>query len=118
MLLSNFARKVYPDEGRTLLYGQLAFEHTAGLVTIALLINILRMTRKENIIYYLFLLFFVVLFCAHTDTPNGIVIGMLLLCGLLYNPIKEKWTLLKERKHLVFMLLFFCNAWGEFVFIG
>ncbi len=65
------------------------------------------MTRKENIIYYLFLLFFVVLFCAHTDTPNGIVIGVLLLCGLLYNPIKEKWLLLKERKHIVFMVLFF-----------
>lgn len=65
------------------------------------------MTRKENIIYYLFLLFFVVLFWAHTDVLNGIVIGVLLLCGILYNPIKEKWTLLKERKHMVFMLLFF-----------
>ncbi len=65
------------------------------------------MTRKENFLYFLFLLFFVVLFWAHTDTPNGIVIGVLLLCGLLYNSIKEKWTLLKERKHLVFMLLFF-----------
>lgn len=65
------------------------------------------MTRKENILFYLLLLFFAVLFYAHTDTINGVIIGCVLLCALLFNPIKEKWQLLQQRKHIIFMVLFF-----------
>ena len=65
------------------------------------------MTRKENILYYLLLLFFAVLFYAHTDTINGIIIGCVLLCAILFNSLKDKWQILKQRKHIIFMILFF-----------
>ncbi|HZH94696.1 MAG TPA: O-antigen ligase family protein [Flavisolibacter sp.] len=66
------------------------------------------MTPKEKILYCLLLLFFCTFFYADTDTPNGIITGVLLVYSFFFfSPLKEKWRLLKERKHILFMLLFF-----------
>ena len=69
------------------------------------------MFLKEKILYSLLLLFFAALFYAYTDTPNGILIGVLAVYSFFFfNTAKEKWSLFKERKHLWVYAAFFCCA--------
>lgn len=65
------------------------------------------MTKKETVFYILSLLFFATLFSSDTQTLNGIVVGLLVIWSLTLSTLKEKWALLKERKYLLFMVLFF-----------
>ncbi|HEY0059445.1 MAG TPA: O-antigen ligase family protein [Flavisolibacter sp.] len=65
------------------------------------------MVLKEKVLYVLLLLLFCTFFYAYTDTPNGILIGCLILCGLIYSSPRDKWRVLKERRHIWFMLLYF-----------
>ncbi len=65
------------------------------------------MTIQEKILYGGLLFFFGALFYAYTDTINGIVIALLLLYAFFFvGNFKSKWGLLKERKHIAFMMLF------------
>jgi O-antigen ligase len=64
------------------------------------------MSLKNKILFVLVLLLFVTFFYGETYLANGIIIGGVVLCGLLYNSLGEKWRLLKERKYIVFQLLF------------
>src|SRR6476469_4696187 len=67
------------------------------------------MTRKERILYLLILLFFVTLFFSGSKFlsigADAAVVGY----SFLFSPVSEKWQLLKKRRALQCMLLFF--AW-------
>lgn len=65
------------------------------------------MPRKEKILYSLSLLFFVTFFmpsAAHAF--NGVIIGLLAAYSFFFYSWKDKWSLLKERKHIAAMVLF------------
>ncbi|HVG12209.1 MAG TPA: O-antigen ligase family protein [Flavisolibacter sp.] len=62
---------------------------------------------KEKVLYVLLLGLFCTFFYAYTDTLNGILIGGLILCGLVYSSPRDKWKVLKQRRHIWFMLLYF-----------
>ncbi|MDB5197158.1 MAG: hypothetical protein JWP88_1529 [Flaviaesturariibacter sp.] len=65
------------------------------------------MKKKESILAVLVLLLFGTFFSNDTDILNGIIVGCVALAAFLFNPLKEKWTLLKSRPHIWFQLLFF-----------
>jgi O-antigen ligase len=65
------------------------------------------MTTKEKILYPLTLLFFVTFYMPSWAQPiNGVVIGGMAAYALFFYSWKDKWTLLKERKHIAAMVLF------------
>ena len=65
------------------------------------------MTKKEKILFTLILLFFATLFFSKTTTINVIVMAVLVLYSFFFNSWQEKWQLLKQRKAIGAMLLFF-----------
>ncbi|MES1218162.1 MAG: O-antigen ligase family protein [Bacteroidota bacterium] len=65
------------------------------------------MNKKEKILFVLMQLFFLSLLLPYNDVVSGFITGGLLLSCLLFNSVKEKIKLFKERKHLWWMLLFF-----------
>jgi O-antigen ligase len=65
------------------------------------------MTLKEKILALLCFLFFISLFTNEVQILTGIAIGGLALSAVTFNSFREKWVLLKERTHIIFMLLFF-----------
>lgn len=65
------------------------------------------MSVKEKILYSLALLFFVTFYLpSWAQTANGVVIGLLVLFSFVFTSWKERWALLKERKHITAMALF------------
>ena len=67
------------------------------------------MSRKEKIFFVLILFFFFTLFFARLQLLNTIATVAVVAYSLLFNSINEKWQLLKRRRYLQGMLLFF--AW-------
>jgi O-antigen ligase len=67
------------------------------------------MTLKERIFFVLILLFFFTLFFPKFTLLTIIAAAAVVGWSLLFSPVKEKWQMLKERRHLQGMLLFF--AW-------
>ncbi len=65
------------------------------------------MTRKEKILLSLVLFFFATLFFPWVNVLNIIAASLLAIYAFTINTWKEKWLLLKERKYLQVMLLFF-----------
>lgn len=66
------------------------------------------MPTKEKILYSLSLLFFVTFYMpSWAQTANGVVIGLLVLYSFFFTSWKERWQLLKERKYIIAMVLFF-----------
>ncbi|MCW3074059.1 MAG: hypothetical protein JWP69_1128 [Flaviaesturariibacter sp.] len=65
------------------------------------------MRLKEKILYILMLLFFAAFFTNEGQVVTGVGISGLVLYALFFNSFKEKWALLKERKYILAMLLFF-----------
>ncbi len=65
------------------------------------------MVVKEKVLYVLLLAFFCTFFSARSQILNGVLIGGLLLCGLVYSSPRHKWQVLKERRHIPFMVLYF-----------
>ena len=65
------------------------------------------MTTKEKILFALVLLFLTTLFLPWLKLANILAAVFLSVYAFSLNSWKEKWELLKERKHLQWMLLFF-----------
>jgi O-antigen ligase len=67
------------------------------------------MNKKEKIFFILIQLFFLTLLLPYNDLISGFITGGLLLSCLLYDPVRQKIALFKERKHIWWMMFFF--AW-------
>ena len=65
------------------------------------------MTTKEKILFALILLFLTTLFLPWLKLVNILAAIFLAVYAFFLNSWKEKWELLKERKHIQWMLLFF-----------
>ena len=65
------------------------------------------MIKKDKILYSLILLFFATLFFSKTTSINIGVMAALVLYCFFYSSWSEKWQLLKQRKAIIFMLVFF-----------
>ncbi len=64
-------------------------------------------TRKEKILYFLVAGFFISLFLPDMPVVNNIFVGAILLAGFFFNSLAEKRQLLRQRKGVLFMLLFY-----------
>ena len=62
---------------------------------------------KEKTLYFLFAAFFISLVLPDSPVVQNVVIGGIVLLSLFYNPFPEKIRLLKERKEILFMILFY-----------
>lgn len=62
---------------------------------------------RERLLYFGIAAFFISLFLPDMPVINNIIIGGLFLVSLIYNPFAEKVQLLRERKEIGLMLLFF-----------
>lgn len=72
------------------------------------------MTTQEKILYPLTLLFFVSFYLPSlAQTFNGIVIGLMAAYALFFYSWKDKWAVLKERKHIGAMVLFMLLVFGS-----
>jgi len=65
------------------------------------------MTNKEKILFALILVFLTTLFFPRFRLLDIIAVMLLVLYPFFFNSWKEKWQLLKERKHLQWMFAFF-----------
>lgn len=65
------------------------------------------MTTKEKILFALILVFLTTLFLPWFKLANILAAILLTVYAFFLNSWREKWHLLKERKHLQWMLLFF-----------
>ena len=64
------------------------------------------MNLKEKILFALILLFLATLFFPWIKLLNVISAAFLVVYALFYNSWQEKWQLLKERRHVVWMFIF------------
>ena len=62
---------------------------------------------RERLLYFGIAAFFISLFLPDMPVVNNIIIGGLFLVSLIYNPFAEKVQLLRQRKEIVLMILFF-----------
>jgi len=62
---------------------------------------------RERLLYFGIAAFFISLFLPDMPVINNIIIGGLFLVSLIYNPFAEKVQLLRQRKEIVLMILFF-----------
>lgn len=62
---------------------------------------------RERLLYYGIAAFFISLFLPNMPVVNNVIIGAVVLTSLLYNSFREKVRLLKERKEILFMILFY-----------
>ncbi len=62
---------------------------------------------KEKIFYFLILVFFVTLFLPDMPVLNNIAVGAILLHSFFFNSLAEKRRLIRQRKEIGFMLLFY-----------
>jgi O-antigen ligase len=65
------------------------------------------MPFKEKLLYIAILLFLTTLYQPWLPVVNIIAVAFLLISAITFSSFKEKGQLLKERKHLLGMLLFF-----------
>jgi len=65
------------------------------------------MTNKEKILFALILVFLTTLFFPRFRLLDILGVMLLVLYPFFFNSWKEKWQLLKERKHLLWMFAFF-----------
>ncbi len=66
-----------------------------------------RFSTKDKLFYVLIACFLLTLFLPTMPVINNMVIGLIVVFSFFYNSGKEKWALLKSRKALPFILLFF-----------
>jgi hypothetical protein len=64
-------------------------------------------SRNEKILYFLITAFFISLFLPGMPVINNIFTGAILLHSFFYNTFAAKKQLLRQRKAILFMLLFF-----------
>jgi len=63
--------------------------------------------KRDRRLYFLLLLFFATLYTPVSPIPNGISMWLLFGYSFFHNTLPEKWQLLKQRKEILFMILFF-----------
>jgi O-antigen ligase len=68
------------------------------------------MSTKEKILFVLMQVFFITIIFPYNDILTGFITGGMMLCCLLFNSVKEKFSLFKDRKPIIWMILFF--AWN------
>ena len=66
-----------------------------------------KMNTKEKILFALMQLFFIATIFPYNDVLTGFITGGMMLSCVLFNSFKEKLSLLKERKYIIWMFLFF-----------
>jgi O-antigen ligase len=64
-------------------------------------------SRKEKTLYFLLTGFFITLYLPRMPVVNNLFIGLVFVYSFFYNSWAEKKQLLKERKAVIFMLIFF-----------
>ena len=62
---------------------------------------------RERLLYFGIAAFFISLFLPDMPVINNVTIGGLFLVSLIYNPFAEKVQLLRQRKEIALMILFF-----------
>jgi O-antigen ligase len=62
---------------------------------------------RERLLYFGIAAFFISLFLPDMPVVNNIIIGGIVLTSLIYNPAHEKVRLLRERKEIFLMILFY-----------
>jgi O-antigen ligase len=62
---------------------------------------------REKILYFLMAGWFITLFLPDMPVLNNIVTGAILLHSFFYNTLADKWKCLRQRKEILFMLLFY-----------
>jgi O-antigen ligase len=68
----------------------------------ALLLN-----KKEKVLYFLVLIFFVTMFIPGNTWIYNAFMYVIFICSLFFNSFQEKWKLVKQRKELVIIVLFY-----------
>lgn len=66
-----------------------------------------RMSSKEKVLLVLSQLFFAAVLIQYNDTLTGIIAGLYMLSCILFISFKEKWGLIKKRKPILWMVIFF-----------
>jgi O-antigen ligase len=62
---------------------------------------------KEKIFYFLVVVFFITLFLPDMPVLNNITVGAILLHSFFFNSLAEKRRLIRQRREISFMLLFY-----------
>ena len=68
------------------------------------------MSTKEKILFALIQVFFIATIVPYNNVLTGFITGGMMLSCVLFNSFREKYILLKERKYIIWMILFF--AWN------
>jgi O-antigen ligase len=68
------------------------------------------MSIKEKILFALLQVFFIATIVPYNNVLTGFITGGMMLSCVLFNSFGEKYKLLKERKYIIWMILFF--AWN------
>src|SRR5262245_19856404 len=66
-----------------------------------------QLTKKEKILYALIVLFIFTFYLPKVPVINNIVIGVFSLFWFFYNSFAEKLNLLRRRKEVILMVLFY-----------
>lgn len=69
--------------------------------------NALLFTKKEKSLYFVLLLFFFSLYVPEITWLYNVCMYIFFVYSFFYNPLAEKWILLKQRKEIIFILCFF-----------
>ncbi len=64
-------------------------------------------SKKELLLFLLLMGFIITLYLPAMPVINNIFIGLIVLTSFILNSLQEKWNLLKQRKAVQWMLLFF-----------
>lgn len=65
------------------------------------------LTVKDKILYVLVVIFFISFYPDHMDVVNNLAVGLLGLYSFFYNSFREKYDLLRRRKEIMGMVLFY-----------
>jgi len=63
--------------------------------------------KRDRTLYFFLLFFFATLYTPVTPVPNGVCMWLLFVYTFFYSSFSEKWQLLKQRKEIIIILLFY-----------
>ena len=66
-----------------------------------------RMSSKEKVLLVLSQLFFAAVLIQYNDILTGVIAGLYMLCCVFFTSFREKWELIKKRKPILWMVIFF-----------
>lgn len=65
------------------------------------------LTVKDKILYVLLVIFFISFYPDHMEVVNNLAVGLIALYSFFYNSFREKYDLLRRRKEIIGMVLFY-----------